>query len=155
MHIVIRTLPHAEQRYDTVGDWRVTANGTWDIRVSDLGSWKFNLLVALHELVELALCHDHEVTTAQVDEFDLAWQPHNGIDEPGDDLMAPYYLEHQVASGFERLMAAELGVVWSEYERVIESLSNNGEHSDDTHSSGRSDRERDPGEGLERTEAHP
>lgn len=38
------------------------------------------------------------------------------ISEPGDDIHAPYYKQHQIATGVERILAAELGVSWNEYE---------------------------------------
>jgi len=42
------------------------------------------------------------------------------LGEPGDDPRAPYYREHQFASGMERLMAAELGVDWQQYTGMAE-----------------------------------
>jgi hypothetical protein len=122
MRIIIETLPHAEQRYDTVGDWYVDAEGTWQIRISALGNWKQEMLVAMHELVEMALCQAHDVTSREVDAFDLHWKAHHDIDEPGDDLTAPYYQEHQIATALERFMAVQLGVAWSEYYRALDEL---------------------------------
>jgi hypothetical protein len=42
------------------------------------------------------------------------------VSEPGDDPRAPYYREHQFASGMERLMAAELGIDWQQYMGLVE-----------------------------------
>lgn len=39
--------------------------------------------------------------------------------EPGDCPAAPYYVAHQIATGFERLMAAHLGVIWDDYEAAL------------------------------------
>lgn len=123
--IVIEFIPHDHQRYETVGDWFFDAQGDLHIRVSDLGNFLFNFLVASHELVEVVLCMQHGVTQEEVDKFDmefeLARQPGN-VDEPGDNMLAPYYSEHQLASGVERLLAAMLGVNWKEYERKVEEL---------------------------------
>lgn len=141
----IRTIPHGLQRYDTVGDYVVDrGDGATLIAVSDLGCWKMELLVAVHELIESALCLDHEVSHAVIDHFDMKWRPHGDIDEPGNDLMAPYWEEHQVASGFERLLAAQLGVNWVEYERRIAALSppRGTDHERER------DRAGDPGEGT-------
>lgn len=127
MRILIETLPHAEQRYDTVGDWRIDRDGTWTIRVSKLPTKtalfpeKFAFLVAFHELVEMALCVASGVTEFEVDRFDLHYV--GSRDEPGDDDDAPYYQQHQLATGLERTMAALLGVDWTEYEKAIDSLS--------------------------------
>jgi len=123
MRIVIETIPHRAQRYDTAGDWQVLEDGTWRIRVCELGNWKQEFLVALHELVELAICTADGITEAEVDDFDLNWKAGlSGATEPGDDLAAPYYLAHQVADLIERAVALELGVIWREYERAVHAL---------------------------------
>ena len=130
MKIVIETIPHKDQRYDTVGDWWIDAEGTWQIRVSQIKTdygrsfwWAAEFLVALHELVEMAACLQHGITQERVDEFDKNWKYHGDTDEPGDDMDAPYYAEHQFACGIERLMAAQLGVTWHNYETVIDQFS--------------------------------
>jgi hypothetical protein len=121
MRIVIETVKHAEQRYDTVGDWQYdTTKDEMLIRVSEMGHWKFNFLVALHELVEWAICRDDGVTDKEVDTFDIHYA--GSCDEPGDDLDAPYWYGHQVASGIERSAAAAMRVNWTEYNRRIQEL---------------------------------
>lgn len=126
MRILIETVPHAEQRYDTVGDWIIEPDGTWHIRISELPTCrdplaeKFALLVAFHELIEMALCIDHQVGAEEVDVFDLHYP--EGDTEPGDDRNAPYYHEHQLATGLERTLAAALDVDWQEYEEAINNL---------------------------------
>lgn len=135
MRIVIETVPHGEQRYDTVGDWWIDADGTWQLRVSELPTKhalfpeKFAFLVAFHELIEMALCTAAGITPQAVDHFDLDYAGEH--DEPGDDDEAPYHQQHQIATGLERTMAALLGVDWSEYERAIEQTSPHGETDDD------------------------
>lgn len=119
LNIKITTVPHAQQRYDTVGDWILHEDGTIEIRVSDVGNWSMEACVALHELVECLLCLNRGIETETVDSFDMGWKPHDGIDEPGDDPNAPYYEEHQIATAVERLMAAELEVAWVEYEHTL------------------------------------
>lgn len=126
MRIVIDTLPHAEQRYETGGDWFEDPDGTWRIRVSELPTKtalfpeKFAFLVAFHELVEMALCKSAGVTEKQVDSFDLTYA--GSFVEPGDDIEAPYYRQHQMATALERTMAAQLDVDWNEYEAAINDL---------------------------------
>lgn len=126
MRIVIDTLPHAEQRYETCGDWFEDPDGTWRIRVSELPTKiamfpeKFAFLVAFHELVEMALCRANGITQERVDEFDLAYA--GDREEPGDDDSAPYHEQHQLASGLERTMAALLRVDWEEYECAVNDL---------------------------------
>jgi hypothetical protein len=129
LKILIQTIPHSEQRYDTVGDWWIDPQGTWQVRVSELPEKsalfpeKYPFLVAIHELVEMALCLAAGISQRAVDAFDTAWAPHDDIEEPGEDPRAPYYEQHQMAMGIERTLAAALYVEWFEYERAINALS--------------------------------
>ena len=119
LKIEIETIPHSQQRYDTAGDWYFEG-GVLKIKVSDLGNEPQEFCVALHELVEVMLCKHRGVTQEEVDAFDLAF---SGPGEPGDDLCAPYFREHQFSMGMERLYASQVGLNWSEYERRLEELS--------------------------------
>jgi hypothetical protein len=121
VRVVIQSIPHAEQRYDTVGDWiTVPEDPTLAIRVSELSDWREMALVALHEFVEAVLCDHMGITSEAVDEFDQKW---SGDGEPGDDPAAPYYRQHRIATTIERLIAEQLQVDWDEYGRHIEELS--------------------------------
>lgn len=123
--VSISVIPHGEQPYPTVGDWRFDDDDCLKIRVSDMGNWKYEFLVALHELVEVTLCKDRGITEREVDEFDKAFEAKRkqGDDsEPGDAPDAPYRLEHFTATNIERLMAVELGVDWAEYEKAVNAL---------------------------------
>lgn len=127
--IDVKIIPHREQRYETVGDWFYNpANRTLWIRVSDLGDWRYNFLVAFHEQAEAVLCIHREVNEKDVTAFDIAYEverkkgnPKNQ-GEPGDHYLAPYRKEHFFATSVERLMAAELGVNWEEYDKAVSSL---------------------------------
>jgi len=122
MKITIETIPHEDQRYETVGDWMFNSLGDLFIRVSDMGDWKKEFLVALHELVEVALCKDRGITQEQVDAFDKAFEANRAEgnhDEPGHDGKAPYRKEHFIADIVERLMCSEFGMVWKEYDDTI------------------------------------
>lgn len=136
--IVIDVVPHASQRYDTCGDYQLK-NGYFvntectvlHITVSDTKDRREMLLIAIHELIEWALCQAKGITNEEIDRFDLqfeagaqglAYEAGLGKVEPGDQLDAPYYHQHQIATGIERILAAEMGVDWLEYERHIEEL---------------------------------
>ncbi len=125
MRIVIETIPHEQQRYQTVGDWVFDDEGNLTIRVSKLSNWRREALIAVHELVEVLLCKHDGVTQESVDIFDKQFEatraPDN-FDEPGDDPSAPYVKQHCVATGIERLLAAQLGVNWKEYEKELDRL---------------------------------
>jgi hypothetical protein len=90
-----------------------------------MGNWRMEMAVAIHELVECALCRYAGISPVEVDEFDMAYEatrtPDN-YDEPGDDPRAPYHKQHCVATGIERIVVCMLGLTWKEYETKINSL---------------------------------
>jgi len=125
MKVTIETIPHGEHRYATVGDWFFDPDGNLTIRVSKLSDWRREMLIAVHELVEVLICKHRGISQESVDRFDKEFEatrhPDNE-DEPGDDPAAPYVKEHCIATAVERLLCAELGVSWKEYEAELNSL---------------------------------
>lgn len=124
MKIVIDFIPHAQQRYPTVGDWfwKGTRDDPWGelhIRISHSGEIASDLLVALHELVEAILCWHDGVTQDAVDKFDTS---HAGqaSDEPGDEPDAPYRDQHCFATAVERMVCAAMKMAWREHEENLE-----------------------------------
>ncbi len=133
MKILIEPIMHSEQRYNTCGDYYfdegpidigASDGPTLRIRVSELKDRREVLLIAIHELIEWALCDSVGISNQVIDEFDLVYK---GGKEPGDEFQAPYYYQHQVATGIERILAAEMGVDWLAYERHINELSKGDE----------------------------
>jgi len=122
IHALMTTIPHKVQRYDTAGDWQFGKKQNLVVSVSVLGDDDCEFLVGLHELVEAWLCKKHGITQAQVDAFDMAWQPHDGIEEPGEDPDAPYFDEHQIASAVERIVQKSLGVKNADYAARLDAL---------------------------------
>jgi hypothetical protein len=125
IHITIKTIPDNTQRYNTVGDYYEDAAGKEVITVSDLGDWRSEVLVAIHELVESSLCKNRGITNKQIDAFDIQYnKDRKGDDgsEPGDDPRAPYYKEHAFAMKIEKIMAEELKVDWNKHNDVIAKL---------------------------------
>lgn len=125
---MIESIPHDQQRYETVGDWyyeQLADGPCLVIRVSEMQDPRHIILVAFHELWEATLCQHRGITQQMVDKFDNEFearrQPGN-IDEPGDDPQAPYRREHCSATGVERLLASELDVAWNPYANEVESL---------------------------------
>lgn len=125
LRIEIKTIPHSKQRYETVGDWYYGPDASWQFRISDLGNWRMELAIAVHELIECGLCRFKGISQQEVDDFDLAFeglrQP-GDVSEPGDDSRAPYHKEHCIATGIERIVICCLGVSWKEYEKTIDNL---------------------------------
>jgi hypothetical protein len=126
MRISIETIDHSKQRYPTVGDWIIhLKKDEITIRVSKMGNWRYELLVGIHELVEVLLCLDRGIPQSLVDDFDKQFEERRidgNTDEPGDDPHAPYRREHFFATSIERLLSAELGVDWKTYDDVVSSL---------------------------------
>jgi hypothetical protein len=123
-NISIRVIPHSAQRYETVGDYFQEGN-TLVIAVSKMSDWRYEMLVAIHELVEVVLCRYARIKNKDIDQFDINFEMHRLLgnnDEPGDDPSASYHKQHCIATGVERIMAAVLGVKWKEYENEVNSL---------------------------------
>lgn len=119
MKVVIETIDHVDQRYDTVGDWTYEADGTLRIFVSNMGDDRYAFLVGVHEAIEAFLCKQKGITGAMVDIFDMGFK---GEDEPGDDPKSPYFHQHQFATAIELQLAAALDVDWDVYDKTIELL---------------------------------
>jgi hypothetical protein len=119
LRIHIKTIPHKDHRYETVGDWFYDRKGVLQIRVSAIRDSDYELAVALHEVIEAALCNCLNVTEAEVDHFDKNFK---GDGEPGDDPKAPYHRQHVTASICERAIAQCLEIDWNDYTKAIDSL---------------------------------
>lgn len=126
MRINIETIPHGNQRYPTVGDYWEDGDQVEQVRVSELPDWRYEALVAVHELIELILSRHRGIAEEAISEFDIAFEQSREqgqvLGEPGDDPRAPYRKEHFFATNVERLLAAELGVDWFAYERLVDGL---------------------------------
>ena len=125
MKIVIETIPHKRQRYETVGDYFYDKDGVLQIRISNMRNDQYAELVIIHELVELILCKAKGVKFSDIDAFDKAFEKRRkpgNTDEPGDDDAAPYRDEHLFATGIEKLLCSKLGINWATYDKKVNSL---------------------------------
>ena len=63
MKVVIETVPHEDHRYPTVGDyWE--QDGVDHVRVSAMRDWRYEFLVAIHEMIEMTLTKHRGITDA-------------------------------------------------------------------------------------------
>lgn len=125
MKIVIKSIPHATHRYPTCGDWFYDDDGTLNILVSEEMPKESQQLVALHELAECLMCAANGVTQKIVDDFDMTYEANRkpgDESEPGDQKDAPYFSQHGLATGIERIIATQMGVSWIEHEAAIGKL---------------------------------
>lgn len=122
--IIIKSIPHSQHRYPTCGDWWYEGD-TLHIRVSEELPKVCQDLVVLHELAEVQMCAAAGITQQQVDEFDMNYEANRkdgDESEPGDDPRAPYFLQHQIATAIERMVARQMGVHWESHEAAISKL---------------------------------
>jgi hypothetical protein len=122
--IFINTIPYDKQRYPTCGDYYQMPCGIV-INVSELGDWRYEFLIAVHELIEWGLCKYKKISDRDIDKFDKSFEEQrltNNNNEPGDDLKSPYKFQHSIANGVERILAAYLHVDWKVYNDKVNSL---------------------------------
>ena len=117
--------PHQDQRYETIGDWWFSEDGTLQVRISDMVDKRYVFLVEQHEIQEALLCYWNGVEEDSVTQFDMEYeakrQPGDNT-EPGDQYEAPYHKYHQVATTCERLSASLINVDWDVYDHTMEQL---------------------------------
>jgi hypothetical protein len=124
MKITIEVIKHEDQRYETVGDW-VWNGDDLTIFVSSMDNWRYEMLVAFHEMAECLMCKHRGIAQEDVDNFDIQFEKlreDGDVSEPGDEPNAPYYREHQIATILERTLALELGVNWKQYDDTVVNL---------------------------------
>lgn len=123
--VKIETIPYDEMSYPTPGDYYWSHDGTLVIQVAKLEDWRQELLVALHELVEVALCKERQISLKQIEDWDLKFESEKDSDDergPGDVPGCPYRREHLTATAVEMLVGDALGVDWDQYEESISTL---------------------------------
>src|ERR1017187_5385200 len=97
MEITIKTIKHSDQEYETVGNWHFDAQGNLNVFVSNMDNDDYAFLVGLHEMIEAWLCRKRGISDESITEFDKVFEQNRkegNTDEPGDDKLAPYNLEH-------------------------------------------------------------
>jgi len=127
MNIHIKTVKHDQQRYETCGDWQFSSPTDLSISVSDMGNADYEFLVGIHEAIEawLAVKRSGPGVEKVLDAFDMEYENNRkegDTSEPGDDPRCPVYLEHQIATGIERILAGMLGVDWQKYDQGVNDL---------------------------------
>lgn len=131
----VYTIPHDNQRYDTIGDWVFARDGRLAIYTSRLPDWRASMACAVHEIVEALLCVQDGIPEEDVSLFDIQYEAARAAgtaslcgctptadSEPGEDTHAPYRSQHAFADGIERLLADRLGLPWAEYSEQVAAL---------------------------------
>lgn len=120
MSINIQVIPESQQRPEVNGaDWFWDEKGDLQVRVSPMSDWRYEVALAFHEAFEACLCKNDGVTQKSVDEFDMAFDKAHP-DEPdlnaGDELDAPYKVQHNYATIVDRLFIGACGLLWKSYD---------------------------------------
>jgi len=122
MNIVCKVIPESQMRPQVSGaDWFFDKKGDLQVRVSPMSDWRYEVALMLHELFEAILWKQrHGTSVSEVDRFDqLYYETHEDDLDAGDERGCPYRKEHCLATAAERILSAELGIVWIEYDEEL------------------------------------
>lgn len=126
----MKVIPHTEQRYETLGDYWDSEDGSEQYRCSDLKNWRYNFLVLLHEFIESHLNRNQGISEPDVKAFDEMFEEEvkKGLQpadaEPGFDPRAPYRDNHALADLIEMMVAYKMGVNIDDYNDKLEEIWN-------------------------------
>ena len=93
-----------------VADW-YEKKGIVKIDTAEEQGFDSALAVAMHEIIEKALCDRAGITCEQVDLFDLQCHDY----DPGCNPAAPYHHQHMAALKVERAVCKALGLSWKQH----------------------------------------
>lgn len=110
-----KTIPHDQQRYETIGDYW-TEGGCLQVRISSMGNSDYEFLVLLHEIIEKQIARKLGISEQTIDAWDLA---HEDEEEPGAMPECPYREAHMIAEAIERVLATKLGIDWEHYDKTV------------------------------------
>ena len=103
-------------RFGGIGDWHDPSNGNRLVIVAELPNADMTLALAIHEIVEQAMCMSDGVRSVDVDEWD---KNYTGEGEPGEADGCPYFDQHAAAIAVEKCVCETLGVDWNEYSEAL------------------------------------
>ena len=142
LNIEMKTIPFEEMRYPTIGDYwddkKNVCHGHGDFsnekielyRSANLGDWRMEFLVLLHEFIESHLNRNQGISEPDVKAFDEMFEEEvkKGLQptdaEPGFDPRAPYRDNHALADLIEMMVAYKMGVNIDDYNDKLEEIWN-------------------------------
>lgn len=116
-------------RNDGLGDYAkhpLDPEGPWAILTTDTGNSDYNFMILIHELVEMYLTQRMGIREERITEFDRLFEERRKRgevgpdDEPGDDVLAPYHREHQVACMIETALCYAMGIDPIDYDLALD-----------------------------------
>ena len=126
MNIVIKSIPQAEHRFTTIGDWWEEGDSL-QVRITEM-DWRYQFAVLFHELIEFSMCKARGITTAECDSFDALFETEYESGkwpksvEAGFDSRCPYRKGHIWGSRLERIVIFLLGASWNDYLKTCDNL---------------------------------
>lgn len=122
--IIIEFIPREQQRYDSTGDYFLDNEGNLQVKISDKTKYnpltfKEQLLVMFHELVEYFLCLDRGIKEEDITKYDMEYKG-KIPDRVGEDVDAIYHKEHMFALWIEKLICRELNIDFIEYDKKFD-----------------------------------
>lgn len=122
MRIEVKTVDPSAMRYPTAGDWEWLPDGALMLKVPEYGGNDVSvLLVAIHEMIEAYLCKRDGIT----DEMVTKWDTDNPLlEEPGDELAAPYHKQHVIAMCIEKECATATRTDWLKHDQWVVDVGN-------------------------------
>lgn len=123
--IVIKFVNDAHKRIGEPVDWWFDKNGL-QVRINDMGDWRYNFLCGRHEMDEAILCaikFGFGMATKTVDDYckrrDVAeCDPDSLSGYPG----SPHQQQHNDALLSEWVMSRFMGVDWEEYGKAFDKI---------------------------------
>ena len=113
--IIVNTIPHKKQRYDTVGDWPSPVSGIQHFFISSMKKRAYEVAVFTHELIEEEWCTENNITPQIVDDWDMLYTG-KYTDDPGADPKCPYHKGHMLGLKAERFVIEKVfNLSWKEY----------------------------------------
>lgn len=121
MKVEIKFIDHADQRYDTAGDWFWNEQGTLlTLHISKTADPKTDFAVAVHELIEALACKLNGVLQSEVDHWDMVEAAEET--DPGLNPGAPYHHEHMTADKCERIFVEAVDLDWDTHNATLDQL---------------------------------
>jgi hypothetical protein len=120
----VKTIPIADQRYSTAGDYFIEENGSVQFRITEQKHPDYEFLIALHEIIEEYLTRRAGIREQDILAYDLHWEKRHAkglttAAEPGHEPGCIYRDQHVFAEIIEGLVALELGIDFDKYDKEI------------------------------------
>lgn len=119
---------YKKMRNKGVGDYLYSLkNDRFNFIIADMPT-DYQAMVFIHEFVEAYLCWKAGIKEKDINAFDKMFEQEReaGLQkpnvEPGDDMRAIYFKQHQIATKFEKKLCKALGISWYKYDKFIQEI---------------------------------